>query len=238
MKKIYTWNEIARDYLKIAKDDKFIHYLDSPKFIDLLGDLSDKSVLDLGCGNGLLVNKLVKKGIKNYLGVDLSEILIEVAKANKGSKVDFKVSNLEPSFEFGKKKYDVVLAKMLLMYIKDVDLFLSNVSNVIKKDGVFAVSILHPSRPLINYSLGKNTEYSKTKYYFADTESTVSFAHKELRFYYRSLSTYIESFIDAGFSIVATQEIVPDKKFIEKYPDEKKKLGVPITMHFLLKKMK
>lgn len=236
MHKIHTWDDIAKDYLKIAKTDKFIHYLDSPKFVQLLGSIKGKEVLDLGCGDGFMANMLIKKGAKSYLGVDFSKQMIMAAKSYENAKTRFIVGDVDKNFDFCARAYDVILAKMLLMYVNDPGSFLKRVREVMEKNSILAVSVLHPSRPLVSGTLGKKTKYSEGKYYLDDKKGTVSFANKRIVYYYRSLSSYLQLFINAGFTLLASREIVPDKEFVTKYPEEKKKLGVPITIHFLLKK--
>lgn len=50
----------------------------------------NSSVLEVGCGTGEFAHDLLKKNLTNYLGVDISEDVIEIAK----SKVD------DPNFSF------------------------------------------------------------------------------------------------------------------------------------------
>ena len=50
----------------------------------------NSSVLEVGCGTGEFANDLIKKKLSNYIGVDISEEVIEVAK----SKVN------HPNFKF------------------------------------------------------------------------------------------------------------------------------------------
>lgn len=40
--------------------------------VELLGDLSDKSALDMGCGTGMVGASLKKRGVHELLGIDAS----------------------------------------------------------------------------------------------------------------------------------------------------------------------
>ena len=54
-----TWNSGAKDYLAVATGtDEFKEFVDDPAFIGLLGVVADKRILDIGCGDGTLVQKL------------------------------------------------------------------------------------------------------------------------------------------------------------------------------------
>jgi putative methylase len=62
------------------------------------GDIIDKDVIDLGCGNGIFTIGACLLGAKRCLGVDLDPSAIEVAKRNSvkvGSEVDFQCLNVK-----------------------------------------------------------------------------------------------------------------------------------------------
>jgi predicted TPR repeat methyltransferase len=47
--------------------------------VALLGDLSDKSALDMGCGTGMVGASLKKRGIHELLGIDASHGMLKIA---------------------------------------------------------------------------------------------------------------------------------------------------------------
>ncbi len=81
-------------------------------------------VLDVGCGSGRIGEHVVAAGAGEYLGIDFSEPMIELARARLerfGSRVsllaaDFLTAELDGS-------YDVVLALGLFDYLPDPHLF-------------------------------------------------------------------------------------------------------------------
>ena len=52
-----------------------------PVIRSLVGNIKDKRVLDVGCGNGFLANWLATQGASHVVGVDLSESGIAAARA-------------------------------------------------------------------------------------------------------------------------------------------------------------
>lgn len=69
---------------------------------------SDFDVLDLGCGNGRLLQFLEKHGFKSYLGVDQSEKLLEIAR-NEHPKQRFLLADMSDLPDLG-RKFDAIFA--------------------------------------------------------------------------------------------------------------------------------
>lgn len=66
----YTWN----------KEETAAHKYLYPTLIQLLNKKINKIILDIGCGNGFIANKLIKDGYNVY-GIDASISGIEAARA-------------------------------------------------------------------------------------------------------------------------------------------------------------
>ena len=83
---------------------------------DLLGQINNKRILDIGCGNGMVS---LKYGHSNYLTLaDISKNMIKISKENamieKVDNVKFLVSSLENLKN--KKQYDIIIALGLLAH--------------------------------------------------------------------------------------------------------------------------
>ncbi len=83
---------LAEDYDRLRPVDENWREL-----VDLLveeGDLRGRSVLDVGCGTGLLALALVERGAKVW-GVDTSERMLAQARAAVGGRVGLKLGRAE-----------------------------------------------------------------------------------------------------------------------------------------------
>ncbi len=77
-------------------------------FLSILGDIQDKSVLDLGCGRGDFYGFLKSKGIRvTYTGIDLNENFIEEAR-RAHPEASFMVRDIEEEALEG--EFDIALA--------------------------------------------------------------------------------------------------------------------------------
>lgn len=90
---------------------------------EMLPDLQDKKVLDLGCGYGWHCIYATEQGAENVVGIDLSQKMIDKAKENsKGLSIHYKQMAIE-DIDFGSEKFDVVFSSLAFHYLKDLKLF-------------------------------------------------------------------------------------------------------------------
>jgi 2-polyprenyl-3-methyl-5-hydroxy-6-metoxy-1,4-benzoquinol methylase len=109
-----SWNAIADDWIAHADaNDYRQHYL-MPRMIAMLGDVTGKSVLDIGCGEGGYARELHRRGAR-VTGVDGSTRLIEVARQRataEGIDAPFVVANANALGSIASATFDVVVAAM------------------------------------------------------------------------------------------------------------------------------
>lgn len=68
-----AWLELAPDYERArTREDSLDRLVEWPAQRDLLGDVTGRSVLDIGCGNGGKLAELVRDGATASVGVDIS----------------------------------------------------------------------------------------------------------------------------------------------------------------------
>ncbi|MBF0389187.1 MAG: class I SAM-dependent methyltransferase [Desulfamplus sp.] len=74
----------ASDY-EGARNVLYIEYVDDYTFFKLIGDVTDKAVLDIGCGLGEHTRKLRQMGAAKVVGMDLTPDLIELARQKESA---------------------------------------------------------------------------------------------------------------------------------------------------------
>ena len=98
----------------------------------------DISVLDIGCGNGALLNALSGR-IESGFGVDESSGMIEQAKKRNADKPNLQFKTINgPVLPFKDASFDVVISMMSFRYL-DWDPLLSEIKRVTKKGGKFLI---------------------------------------------------------------------------------------------------
>tara|TARA_B100001057_G_C22787346_1_gene926143 strand:- start:67 stop:786 length:720 start_codon:yes stop_codon:yes gene_type:complete len=104
--------------------------------------LSGISILDVGCGGGLLSEPMSKMGA-NVTGIDASSKNIEIAKIHsKKNKLNINYLCSSPEKIKG-KKFDVILNMEIVEHVENIDLFLKSCSNLLNKNGLMFVATIN-----------------------------------------------------------------------------------------------
>ena len=137
--------------------------------LPLLEKNNELKILDIGCGTGQLIKEISDQHKNvNYLGIDVAENMIDVAKKNnKGKNVKFKTSSIE-SFE-SNDKYDIIICTHAFPYFPNKQDMIRKMAGLCNKKG--QVIIVNSSTNslkdlIINFFLKATT--SKAKYLSID----------------------------------------------------------------------
>ena len=112
------------------------------------------SLLDLGCGGGLLSEPLSRLGF-DVLGVDAAERNVEIASAHAAravAPVSYRCATAEMLREEG-LTFDVVLAMEIIEHVPDIPGFVSKCARLVRPDGLLFIATIN--RTLKSLALAK-----------------------------------------------------------------------------------
>ena len=138
----YLLEKTKKDYDLIAGEfsqTRGFLWEELKKFKDLIKD--GEKVLDLGCGNGRLLEILQDKKIE-YIGVDSSRKLIEIAK-EKHPNFQFLVADAL-SLPFLENSFDKVFSISVFHHIPSEELrlqFLKEIKRILKPKGILILTV-------------------------------------------------------------------------------------------------
>lgn len=117
---------------------------------EALDALNRISVLDFGCGGGLVCEPLARLG-GTVTGIDAGKTAIEVAQEHA------KENNLDITYccetsDVHRGQYDVVLALEIIEHVDNVTDFVASLSKLVKPDGIIILSTLN--RTTKSFALG------------------------------------------------------------------------------------
>lgn len=195
-----------------------------PVINHILGEASNKTILDSGCGSGYFTARLAKKA-KKVIGTDFAETFIELCKKKYEniSNLSFLVHDVTKDMPFSDGMFDFVISKMVLQYVPTLNIFASETKRVLHENGQLIITVDHPFNTQYYYAqamAGKiNPKYPHLKDYFDHSEQTkLSLWGKvELTWYPKTISDYIQPFLDVGLSLVKIIEL-PEQNNEAKVP--------------------
>ena len=121
--------------------------------------LDGLNCLDIGCGGGILSEKLRRLGA-NVTGIDASKSSIDIAKEHaKKSRLEINYKCittselLEIKEEKALNKFDLVIASEVIEHVYDRRMFLSDISNLCRPGGLVIFTTINNS--LLGILLGK-----------------------------------------------------------------------------------
>jgi ubiquinone/menaquinone biosynthesis C-methylase UbiE len=201
----------------------------------MLPDFEGKRVLDLGCGFGWHCRFAIENGAKSVIGVDISQTMLNEARnKTKSENIQYICMPIE-DIDFPDNSFDVIMSSLALHYIQSFEDILSKVSKFLSKDGVFVFSVEHPiftaQGPQDWYYDDKgNILHWPVDQYFTEGVRTANFLDEEVIKYHRTLTTYLNNLIKAGFEITGLVEPKPAENLLNTVPGILDELRRPMML--------
>ena len=120
---IARFSELAHRWWDPASDFKPLHDINPLRldYIDRCAGLSGKTVLDVGCGGGILAESMAQRGAQ-VTGIDLSDKALKVAQLHvleSGVTLDYRHASAEDLARERPQHYDIVTCMELLEHVPD-----------------------------------------------------------------------------------------------------------------------
>lgn len=223
------WEENAEFFAALIANRGTPHHrkILNPCIDALLGDLSGKRLLDAGCGEGYLSRCYTERGAR-VTGVDFSERLIRNAeRLTSDMSVDYRVANICELSDFQERSFDAVLCNLVILNVPCAQEAISEFYRLLDRGGVLVMSIVHPAFDFYGpgeWEMGKKNQetgrreglYFKMDNYFDERTYERYWRSREgerfpepITFFHRTISSYVDFLISAGFEITNLEEPVP-----------------------------
>lgn len=209
------WDNSARWYDENMGEegDALNSQIIRPRLLSILGNIHDKIILDAGCGSGYVSVDLAKSA-KQVVGTDFSDTFIKVCKSKYSSinNLSFEIADVTKKLPFNANKFNVIISKMVLQYVSQINIFAKESFRITKKRGELIICVDHPFHTQYYFAqqeAGKpNPKYPKLNNYFSNKKQTkLSLWGKVvLTWYPKTISQYILPFIDIGWKLTDLQE--------------------------------
>jgi 2-polyprenyl-3-methyl-5-hydroxy-6-metoxy-1,4-benzoquinol methylase len=105
----------------------------------LLHTRTNRNVLDVGCGEGVLLEYLERSGYEQYLGIDISEVAIRKVLAKVNSRTHFVVANVENFCPAG--TFDSLIFNESIYYFCNPLQVLERYRSLLSDSGIVVISM-------------------------------------------------------------------------------------------------
>ncbi len=194
-------------------------------YSSLMGEIKDKTILDIGCGTGWLTKRLAKKA-KQVVAIDNSKYFIDIAKKANPVKNTVYLTLEAEKIDKLKEKFDLIISSFTLQLVTPVKTLLSVLKKChakLKDQGHIVILVPHPcfinqnNRAYNTYTFPTKFNYfTNPQKYFVKLKSIKGEVKFAGNFY--KLSTYTKLFKQAGFVITDITEPEVTKSLLKKYP--------------------
>lgn len=144
---IDKFSELASRWWDTTSEFKPLHAINPLRlnWIKQHIDLNGKSVVDIGCGGGILAESLAQSGATTT-GIDLSEKALKVADLHgleSGIQVKYELISAEELAQKAPKSFDVVTCMEMLEHVPDPLSVIKACSELVKPGGLLFFSTLN-----------------------------------------------------------------------------------------------
>jgi len=205
------------------------------RFREMLPSFKGKRVLDLGCGFGWHCRYAAEQGALSVTGVDLSEKMLAVAQEKNGlNSIVYRQASLG-EVEFADAAFDIVLSSLAFHYLESFAAICRKVARWTAPAAHFVFSVEHPvftaqgPQQWILDQEGRPLYWPVDNYYTEGRRDAV-FLGQHITKYHRTLTTYINDLLEAGFAIRKLVEPQPAPELLRSNAAMKEELRRPMML--------
>jgi SAM-dependent methyltransferase len=133
------WQERAKSYADHIDDAYHRHRLAVIRA--LLPDLRGATIVDFGCGEGVLAAEAIDRGARRIIGLDINETLLGMAR-DRLPQGDWQLGGVERLSTVANAAADCIIAANVIAYLSDADdrRFYEETARILKPGGALIVT--------------------------------------------------------------------------------------------------
>lgn len=216
-----SWNENANDTLE------------KPIIYEMMGDVRERAVLDLGCGTATFGNELLDMGALQYTGLEGSLQMVQHARQELMDRPNGHVIHMVlEDWNASDSEYDKIVSRLVLHYIEDINRLFSSVYQSLKPGGSFVFSVEHPVMTS-SYGLpkpaGQKQDWTVDNYFFTG-EREQEWLGSTVKKFHRTVEDYFAALQRAGFLVEQVRESRPDELLFSSRETYERRRRIPLFL--------
>ncbi len=206
--------------------------LEKPIILELAGELTNRRILDLGCGDAAFGREALTKGCRTYLGIEGSHNMFKAAQQMLAGTTGQVVQATVENWDYPVEAFDLVVARLVLHYIQDVDAVFKRIHQTLVNGGRFVFSVEHPV--ITSCDRGWQGNGPRQDWvvddYFNTGQRITSWMGGQVVKYHRTIENYFASLQHAGFFVESLREAEPQRDRFEDEDNYRRRKRIPLFL--------
>jgi SAM-dependent methyltransferase len=205
-------------------------------FVALLPDVAGSRALDLGCGAGQLTLHVAESGAAEVIGLDLSQRMLAVARAERSHpRVSYVQASMDDA-DFPAGRFELVVSSLAFHYLEDYGGLVGRIAEWLVPGGYLVFSTEHPiflarasDDGWVLNADGEPLHWTMNRYGLEGLREERWF-RDGVRKFHRTVSTLMNGLLDAGLVIERVAEPMPDAESLRRRPEWIHELKRPVFL--------
>jgi SAM-dependent methyltransferase len=236
----YDDDAIFNTYMaRRSRSDNPNDTLEKPVIFELVGELTNQRILDLGCGDAAFGREALTKGCQTYLGVDGSRHMVEAARQNLAGTTGNVVHAAVEAWDYPAETFELVVSRLVIHYLKDVDTVFREIYKTLVAGGRFVFSVEHPVITSCDRGWqgnGPRQDWIVDNYFNTGQRLTTWLGGQVVK-YHRTVENYFVGLQRAGFVVESVREAEPQREWFEDDDTYQRRQRIPLFLIMVGKKI-
>jgi 2-polyprenyl-3-methyl-5-hydroxy-6-metoxy-1,4-benzoquinol methylase len=181
-----------------------------PRLVEVIGSVEGLTVLDAGCGEGIVSRSLVGTATR-LVGIDIVPQLIAYARARDPTQsIIYEVHDLCRPLPHYHHTFDLIVSNLVLNDVPDYRGFITTLSASLKPSGRMVLSLNNPYSALLR---------EKVEDYF-DSEAVAQYAFGPATYFHRTMEQYIQAFHAADLVLCRLYDVHMTEAMVAQLPEK------------------
>ncbi|MBI4779782.1 MAG: class I SAM-dependent methyltransferase [Oscillatoriophycideae cyanobacterium NC_groundwater_1537_Pr4_S-0.65um_50_18] len=205
--------------------------LERPIFLELVGNLSQLDIIDLGCGDASFGKEALLQGASSYIGIEASSAMVNLALVQLTNTLGKVHHGRLETWKAQSEQVDLVSSRLALQYVENLEPVFCEAYQALRPGGRMIFSVEHPviTSNFASLAEGRRTNWLVDDYFKPGARVHQWLGH-EVTKYHRTLEEYFDLITMTGFKLERIRESRPLPQNFSSQQEYERRLRIPLFL--------